>query len=78
MTEEKVDSYVSLNVKRPIWDDFFAVYPLVVVGTKESDGNYDLAPKHLAIPVSWDNYFGFVCSETHGTYQNAKREGGWR
>lgn len=75
MVEENDVSYVSLNVERPIWDEFFTVYPLVLVGTKEVDGNYDLAPKHLAIPVSWENYFGFVCSATHGTYQNIKREG---
>ena len=75
MVQKDEVSYVSLNVDRPIWDEFFTVYPLVLVGTKEADGSYDLAPKHLAIPVSWENYFGFVCSETHGTYQNIKREG---
>ncbi|MGI9227248.1 MAG: flavin reductase, partial [Gammaproteobacteria bacterium] len=36
-------------------------------------GTDDLAPKHLAIPVSWENYFGFVCTPTHRTYQNIMR-----
>jgi flavin reductase (DIM6/NTAB) family NADH-FMN oxidoreductase RutF len=29
----------------------------------------------MATPLSWENYFGFVCTPMHGTYQNIKREG---
>jgi len=25
--------------------------------------------------MSWEDHFGFVCTPSHGTYQNAKREG---
>jgi flavin reductase (DIM6/NTAB) family NADH-FMN oxidoreductase RutF len=50
------------------------VAPLVVIGTREPDGQYDLAPKHMATPLSWDNFFGFVCTPSHGTYQNVRRE----
>jgi len=64
-----------ISTKRPIWSRFFTVNPLVVVGSKEPDGSYDLAPKHMAIPMGWQNYFGFVCTPEHGTYHNAKREG---
>ncbi len=66
---------VSLGVGFPIWERFFHVAPLIVVGTKEPEGGYDLAPKHLAMPMGWDNYFGFVCTPAHGTYRNARREG---
>lgn len=66
---------VQLDTSHPIWDRFFTVAPLVVVGTREPDGQYDLAPKHMATPLSWQNYFGFVCTPMHGTYHNAKREG---
>ena len=72
---ESNDNLVSLAVDEPIWDRFFSVFPLVVVGTVEADGSYDLAPKHLAIPMSWDNYFGFVCSREHHTYTNIERSG---
>lgn len=65
---------VDLAVDTPIWERFFLPAPLVVVGTKEGEG-FDLAPKHMAIPVGWENYFGFVCTPRHGTYHNAKREG---
>lgn len=64
-----------LDVSRPIWDQFFTVAPLVLVGTREADGSNDLAPKHMVTPMGWQNYFGFVCTPRHGTYQNIKRDG---
>lgn len=66
---------VSLDVEHPIWNRFFHVAPLIVVGTLEEDGRHDLAPKHMAAPMGWSNYFGFVCTPAHGTYRNAQREG---
>lgn len=65
---------VPLDPKQPVWSRFFMVAPLVVVGTREKDG-YDLAPKHMAMPVGWDNYFAFVCTPKHSTYRNIRREG---
>lgn len=66
---------LELDVETPIWSRVFTVSPLVVVGTREPDGNYDLAPKHLAMPLGWNNYYGFVCTPRHATYRNALREG---
>jgi flavin reductase (DIM6/NTAB) family NADH-FMN oxidoreductase RutF len=51
------------------------VAPLVLVGTREPDGRFDLAPKHLAMPFSWRDHYGFVCTSSHATYGNARREG---
>jgi hypothetical protein len=68
-------SHIPLSVERPIWDRLFLVAPLVVVGSKEPDGSYDLAPKHMAFPLGWNNYYGFVCSPRHATYRNVRREG---
>ena len=65
---------IPLAVDRPIWDRFFTVAPLVIIGSKEPDGTYDLAPKHMAIPLGWQNYYGFVCSPRHATYRNIRRE----
>ncbi|WP_416669877.1 flavin reductase family protein [Egbenema bharatensis] len=65
---------VRLDSQQPIWDHFFLVAPLVVIGTRELEGGYDLAPKHMAMPIGWDNYFGFVCTPRHHTYQNICRE----
>ncbi len=70
--EERGDGMVAIGMERPIWDRFFLVAPLVVVGTREGEG-YDLAPKHMATPIGWGSYFGFVCSPRHSTYHNARR-----
>jgi flavin reductase (DIM6/NTAB) family NADH-FMN oxidoreductase RutF len=64
----------TLDTDHPIWERFFTVAPLVLVGTQEQDGAYDLAPKHMALPMGWENYFGFVCTPQHRTYQNIQRE----
>ncbi len=74
MADSNTPQVVDLDIENPIWEKFFTVYPLVLVGTREADGNDDLAPKHLAMPMSWQNYFGFVCSSRHQTYQNIARE----
>jgi flavin reductase (DIM6/NTAB) family NADH-FMN oxidoreductase RutF len=66
---------ISLDTDRPIWDRVFGVYPLVIVGSREEDGRYNLAPKHLAMPLGWGNHFGFVCSPDHTTYHNIGRHG---
>lgn len=66
---------VALGADRPVWDQFFTVCPLVIVGTREEDGRWNLAPKHMAMPLGWDNYFGFMCTPAHSTWQNARREG---
>lgn len=71
---DSMEKLVSLDVKEPVWSRFYMVAPLVVIGTREGDG-YDLAPKHMATPVGWDNYFAFVCTPRHATYRNIRREG---
>ena len=65
---------VPLSVDSPIWKSFFTVAPLVLVGTMEADG-HDLAPKHMATPLGWSNYFCFVCSPRHATQRNAEETG---
>ena len=59
----------------PIWSRFFTVAPLVVVGTREPDGGFDLAPKHMAMPLGWQNLWCFVCSPRHSTYTNVVERG---
>lgn len=67
-------AFVSLDPAQPIWDRFFTVAPLVVVGSRQPDGRYDLAPKHMAMPFGWQNYYGFICSPRHATHRNIARE----
>lgn len=64
--------FISLNVKESIWEHFYTVAPLVVIGSKEDDG-FDLAPKHMATPLGFSEFFGFVCTPRHNTYHNIKK-----
>jgi flavin reductase (DIM6/NTAB) family NADH-FMN oxidoreductase RutF len=74
MAKER-DKLVPLGIDQPIWDRCFGVFPLVIVGSKDADGRYDVAPKHMAMPLGWDNYYCFVCSPRHATYHNIRRDG---
>ena len=69
----KTPVLIELDTASSIWENFFSVFPLVVIGTREVDGSDDLAPKHLAMPMSWSNHFGFVCTPRHNTFQNIER-----
>jgi len=69
MNTLKQDNYILLEPITSIWDQVFTVAPLVVIGTKEKQG-YDLAPKHMAMPLGFGNYFGFVCTPRHNTFDN--------
>ena len=71
MENKLKNHYVPLTTTSPIWDHFFTVAPLIIVGTKEGDG-YDMAPKHMATPLGPSNYFGFLCTPHHTTYHNVK------
>ena len=66
---------ITLDTANPIWDRFFTVAPLVLIGTRDEDGALDFAPKHMAMPMGWQNYFGFVCSPSHSTCANIDRTG---
>ena len=66
---------VSLDVDSPIWARVFTISPLVLVGTLEEDGAPDIAPKHMAMPLGWQNLFCFVCSRRHATLRNAEARG---
>ena len=67
------DHLETLDVEHGLWERIFMAFPLVLVGTREPDGSFDFAPKHMAMPMSWKNHYGFVCAPTHRTYQNIRR-----
>jgi flavin reductase (DIM6/NTAB) family NADH-FMN oxidoreductase RutF len=58
-----------------LWQRVFTVSPLVLIGSKDSDGTFDLAPKHMAMPLGWRDRYGFVCTPRHRTYRNIERHG---
>jgi flavin reductase (DIM6/NTAB) family NADH-FMN oxidoreductase RutF len=75
MSGQDSDKLMPLPIDRPIWERVFSVSPLVIVGSKEPTGEYNLAPKHMAMPLGLRNYFCFVCGPRHATYHNIRRHG---
>jgi flavin reductase (DIM6/NTAB) family NADH-FMN oxidoreductase RutF len=73
MEKKTKQSFIELDVDRNLWEHFYTVAPLVVIGTKEGDG-FDLAPKHMATPLGYGRYFGFICTPSHRTFQNVLKE----
>jgi flavin reductase (DIM6/NTAB) family NADH-FMN oxidoreductase RutF len=73
MSDDRYADLETLDLEYPVWDRCFTVAPLVLVGTIDPEGTPDLAPKHMAFPLGWDNYFGFVCAPSHGTFRNVER-----
>lgn len=71
---ELPEEVTTIDPGEALWEQVFVVSPLVLVGTREQDGEYDLAPKHMATPVGFEGYFAFVCTREHRTYWNARRE----
>lgn len=67
------NSLATLSPSAGLWERVFTLNPLVLVGTRDLGRVADLAPKHLALPMSWEDYFGFVCTPRHRTYQNILR-----
>jgi flavin reductase (DIM6/NTAB) family NADH-FMN oxidoreductase RutF len=65
---------VRLDPSAPLWSRVFTVAPLVLIATREGDG-FDIAPKHMAMPLGWGPYYCFVCSPRHATYRNALEHG---
>ena len=75
MSDAAAQRLVDIETSRPVWDRFFSVAPLVLIGTTDPDGSTDLAPKHMVTPMGWQNYFGFVCAQSHSPCQNIQRTG---
>lgn len=75
MATYEPSDHVELPVDTPVWERFFSVAPLVLVGTTDADGSPDFAPKHMVTPMGWQNYFGFICSPEHSTCINIERTG---
>lgn len=76
VTESSVNRrLVEIDTSEPVWERFFTVAPLVLIGTVDEDGSLDMAPKHMVTPMGWQNYFGFVCTPSHATCANIERTG---
>lgn len=69
--------FVTLQPEQHVFEALYTAAPLVIVGTRDADGTENLAPKHMAFPLGWSDYFGFVCTAEHSTYHNVQRTDGF-
>lgn len=75
MREGEAPQLRELDPSRPVWEQVYSVAPLVLVGSTEPDGSFDIAPKHMATPLGWEDHFGFICTSRHRTQRNIARDG---
>lgn len=75
MRDEMPAGVTTLGEHQVALDSVFTVASLFIVGTREADGSYNLAPKHMAGPLGWAERFGFICTPQQTTYDNVCREG---
>lgn len=66
---------MEIELDRNLWNRCYSAHTLVVIGSREEDGEYNLAPKHMAMPMGFSPFFGFMGTPRKSTYRNVKREG---
>jgi len=74
MADQSLPSMIDITDDPNLWSRFFMVHALLVIGSKEKDGSYNMAPKHMAMPLGFGPYFGFMGTPRKTTYRNIKRE----
>ncbi len=74
MSKKENSNMIEIEVNNDLWNRFYSVHSLVIIGSKEPDGSFNMAPKHMAMPMGFSNYFGFIGTPRKSTYQNVKRE----
>jgi flavin reductase (DIM6/NTAB) family NADH-FMN oxidoreductase RutF len=73
-SKSNASQMIELQKDENLWNRFYLVSPLVVVGSKEGE-HYNLAPKHMTVPLGFEDYYSFVCTPHHQTYRNIEKEG---
>jgi|AntRauTorcE11897_2_1112592.scaffolds.fasta_scaffold00774_2 flavin reductase (DIM6/NTAB) family NADH-FMN oxidoreductase RutF len=74
MAKQDQSTMIDITDAPDIWSRCFMVHSLVIIGSREANSAYNLAPKHMAMPLGFGNYFGFMGTPRKKTYENVKRE----
>lgn len=73
MTQELPPAFLSLDLEHPVWDRFFSVAPLVVIGSRDDRGHDEFYATHRAGPPGSDNRFCFFVPSDCSTARNVVR-----
>ncbi|SHE89394.1 NADH-FMN oxidoreductase RutF, flavin reductase (DIM6/NTAB) family [Fodinibius roseus] len=74
MADQSSSPMIDITDNPNLWTRFFMVHALLIIGSKEKDGSFNMAPKHMAMPLGFGPYFGFIGTPRKTTYRNIKRE----
>ncbi|NGP77547.1 flavin reductase [Balneolaceae bacterium YR4-1] len=74
MGDNKNSNMIKISVDDEMWNRIYTVHSLVIIGSKEPDGSFNMAPKHMAMPMGFSKYFGFIGTPRKSTYRNVERE----
>lgn len=74
MPDQSSSPMINITDDPNLWNRFFMVHSLLIIGSKEKDGSYNMAPKHMAMPLGFGPYFGFMGTPRKTTFRNIKRE----
>lgn len=74
MGDNSSSNMIKIAVDEEMWNRLYTVHSLVIIGSKEPDGSFNMAPKHMAMPMGFSNYFGFIGTPRKSTYRNVERE----
>lgn len=74
MSEQKSSPMIDISDNPNMWNRFFMAHSLFIIGSRDLDGNYNMAPKHMAMPLGFGPYFGFMATPRKTTYRNIQRE----
>ncbi|MEX2435554.1 MAG: flavin reductase [Balneolaceae bacterium] len=74
MANQTNSNMIEITDDPNLWTRFFMVHSLMIIGSKEKDGSFNMAPKHMAMPLGFGPYFGFMGTPRKNTYRNIKRE----
>lgn len=74
MSDNTSSPMVDITDDPNLWNRFFMVHSLLIIGSKEKDGSYNMAPKHMAMPLGFGPYLGFMGTPRKSTFRNIQRE----
>lgn len=74
MPNQSSSPMIDISDDPDIWTRFFMVHALLIIGSREKNGSYNMAPKHMAMPLGIGPYLGFMGTPRKTTYKNIERE----
>ena len=73
MSEQQNADMIELDVYQDVWNRCYTVHSLLIIGSKEEDGQYNFAARHMAMALGFSKHFGFMGTPRKKTYRKIQR-----